>query len=277
MLPNFLFIGPDKTGSSWMYEVLKQHPNCYVPQCKDIYFFDRYYTRGLDWYLSFFEEAEAKHLAVGELSHDYLFSEIAAKRIKQDLPDVKLLTCLRHPVERTFSHYLFMIRSGRTLLPFAQALEEFPELTNNSLYHKHLSQYFYLFKREQIKVLFFQDLRLDSVEFARQFLEFLALPFIPEINYAQEVLSASRPRLFLLARLAKMSANLARDLGFTNTVGRVKQSQWMQLLYKPLTPQEKPKMTVEESNHLLKAFRQDTLLLQDLLEVDLLDWFTYKQ
>lgn len=277
MNPNFLFIGPDKTGSSWMYEILKQHPNSYVPQCKDIYFFDRYYARGFDWYLSFFKEAGAQHLAVGELSHDYLFSRVAAERIKQDLPDVKLLTCLRHPVERTFSHYLFMIRSGRTRVPFHQALDDFPELINNSLYYKHLSQYFHLFKKEQIKVLFFQDLKSDSVQFARQFLDFLELPFVPDINYSQEVLAASRPRLFILARLAKMSANLARDLGFTNAVGRVKQSQWMQLLYKPLAPQEKPQMTAAESNDLLKAFRQDTLLLQDLLQVDLSDWFIYKR
>jgi hypothetical protein len=277
MVPNFLFIGPDKTGSSWMYEILKQHPNCYVPQCKDIYFFDRYYMRGRDWYLSFFKEADAQHFAVGELSHDYLFSRIAAERIKQDLPEVKLLTCLRHPVERTFSHYLFMIRSGRTLATFSQALDEFPELINNSLYYKHLSQYFHLFRKEKIKVLFFQDLKSDSVQFASQLFDFLELPFISEIDYAQAVLSASQPRLFLLARLAKMSANLARDLGFTNMVGRVKQSQWVGLLYKPFTSQEKPRMTAQESNNLLKAFRQDTLLLQDLLEIDLSDWFTYKQ
>ena len=130
MKPTFLFIGPDKTGSTWLYEVLRQHAACYVPPVKDIYFFDRHYERGLDWYLSFFEPAPAGSLAAGELSHDYLFSPQAADRIARDLPNVRLLTSLRDPAERTFSHYLYMIRSGRTRLDFAAALEQFPELVD---------------------------------------------------------------------------------------------------------------------------------------------------
>jgi hypothetical protein len=276
MKPNFLFIGPDKTGSSWMYEVFKQHPNCYVPQCKDIYFFDRYYSRGLDWYFLFFQDADTSHLAVGELSHDYLFSPIAARRIKNDLPDVKLLTCLRHPVDRTFSHYLFMIRSGRTQESFESALENYPELINNSLYYKHLNEYFNCFEKQQIKVLLFQDLKIDSVQFSKQIFDFLNVPFVADINYSQEVLSASKPRSFAIARLAKTGANLARDLGFTNTLGRVKQSKLTRFLYKPLSSKEKPKMTTDTVTYLLKAFRQDTLLLQDLLQTDLSDWLIYK-
>jgi len=117
--PTFLFIGPDKSGSTWLYEVLRQHAQCFVPPVKDIYFFDRYYERGLDWYFRFFEAAPPGTLAAGELSHDYLFSSAAAERIAQDLPGVKLITSLRDPAERTFSHYLYMIRSGRTRLDFA--------------------------------------------------------------------------------------------------------------------------------------------------------------
>ena len=93
MKPNFLFIGPDKSGSTWLYEILRQHPECYVPPIKDIYYFDKHYERGLNWYLSFFKHAELTHKAIGELSHDYLFSKTATDRIANDFPNIKMIFC----------------------------------------------------------------------------------------------------------------------------------------------------------------------------------------
>ena len=55
--PNFLFIGAAKTGSSWLYEIMLQHPEIFVPRIKDPYFFDRFYEKGLDWYLRLFAQA----------------------------------------------------------------------------------------------------------------------------------------------------------------------------------------------------------------------------
>jgi hypothetical protein len=277
MKPNFLFIGPDKTGSSWMYEILRQHPNCYVPLCKDIYFFDRHYERGLDWYFELFQEANKTHTAIGELSHNYLFSPAAAIRILKDLPDVKLIMCLRHPVERIFSHYLYMIRSGRTQSSFEHALGNYPELLNNSLYYRHLKEYFQRFSRDKIKILFFQDLKLDSTQFAKHLFEFIDLPFVPELPYEKVVLATSLPRNFALAFLAKQGASVARDWGLVNLVGTIKRSALTKVLYKPLTPQERPVIAADTVAELLEIFRDDTLALQNLLETDLSDWLTFKR
>jgi hypothetical protein len=277
MKPNFLFIGPDKTGSSWMYEILRQHPNCFVPLCKDIYFFDRYYERGLEWYFGLFQGATPSHSAIGELSHDYLFSVKAAERIYKDLTDIKLITCLRHPVERTFSHYLFMIRSGRTQTSFESALQNYPELIHNSLYHRHLKEYFQLFQKEQIKVLFFKDLQKDSIQFIKDLFEFIDISFISNLDYGKKVLSAERPKNFAIARLAKLGATMARDLGLVTMVGVIKRSAIARVLYEPLPAQERPIVAEDTTIDLLKTFKEDTLLLQDLLQTDLSDWLTFKQ
>ena len=85
--PNFLFLGPDKTGSSWMFNLLRSHPECFVPRAKDIYFFNKYYHLGWDWYLSHFKNADS-FKAVGELSHDYFGSEESANLIQEFLPIV---------------------------------------------------------------------------------------------------------------------------------------------------------------------------------------------
>ena len=73
VVPNFLYIGPDKAGSSWLHEVLLTHPQVFMPVAeKDLYFFDRYYDRGLDWSLSQFASATPTQVVVGEVCQDYL-------------------------------------------------------------------------------------------------------------------------------------------------------------------------------------------------------------
>jgi hypothetical protein len=271
MKPTFLFIGPDKTGSTWLYQMFRQHPDCHVPDLKDIYFFDRFYTRGLDWYFSLFDGAAPDTRAVGELSHDYLFSPVAAERIANDLPGVRLLTCLRDPVQRTFSHYLYMIRSGRTRESFETALSRFPELVDNSLYAKHLRPYFELFPRDQIKVLFFEKLRADPRGFAAEVLEFLGVRFVDELPYEERVLPASRPRSMALARLVKLGAETARRIGMTSLIGRVKANPLVvRTLYRSYDA--RPTMDPATAAELRERFRDDVAELQTLLAVDLSHW-----
>ena len=272
IFPNFLFIGPDKTGSSWMYEILAAHPQCFVPVIKDLYFFDRYYDRGLDWYLAFFEPAPDDAIAIGELSHDYLFSPAAAQRIEADLPDVRLMTCLRNPIDRSFSHYLYLVRSGLTKQSFEQALEAFPELIDNSLYGRHLQTYLDLFPRERILALQFDDLKRDSRAFAETMFNFLGLPYLPDLPYNEQVRPASRPRSHALARIAKQGANFARDLGLARLVGILKDSPPAKVLYRPYGKEEKPRMTQETRKRLADVFADDIETLEGLLNHNFKHW-----
>lgn len=260
-----------------MYELFKQHPHCYVPVCKDIYFFDRYYNRGLDWYLSFFKEATTAHTAIGELSHHYLLSEEAAGRIQVHLPKVKLIVCLRHPVERAFSHYLFMIRSGRTQESFERVLQTYPEVLHHSFYAENLKAYQERFPASQIKILLFQHLQHDPIFFARELFEFLEIPFIPTLSYEQRILAASQPRNFLLAKLAKQGASYARELGLTDWVGRFKYSALAKLLYRPYRPTERPKMAWATACKLLDLFRSDIEAVEQLTGFDLTIWLSMER
>lgn len=271
--PTFLFLGPDKTGSTWLYGILRSHPQCYVPDIKDIYFFDRHYDRGLAWYCSFFEQAPADARAVGELSHDYLFSGDAASRIRADVPDAKLLTVLRNPVERTFSHYLYMVRSGRTRLPFEQALESFPELTRNSHYLVHLEPYRALFPGRQLGVFFFDDLRADAAAFAARIFAFLGVDFVEDLPYHERVLGASQARSRAVAHLMKSGANFARELGWLRLVGRVKSSPAVQrLLYRTYAPRSQPVLRPETAEGLGHLFYDETSALEAWTGRDLSAW-----
>ena len=59
-LPNFIYIGPDKAGSSWLHDVLIEHPQVFMTPAKDLYFFDRYFDKGVDWYAAHFEQGHRR-------------------------------------------------------------------------------------------------------------------------------------------------------------------------------------------------------------------------
>ena len=78
--PSFLFIGASKSGSSWFFEILREHPQVFVPANKATFFFSNYYARGIAWYEAFFAKAP-RESAIGEVCHDYLVSPEALRKL----------------------------------------------------------------------------------------------------------------------------------------------------------------------------------------------------
>lgn len=271
-LPNFLYLGPDKSGSSWLFEVLRNHPDCFVPACKDVYYFDEHYDKGLDWYLDFFRDARPGVPAMGELSHSYLFSMEAADRIRKDLPGVKLMARLRQPVERCYSHYLYLVSSGLVTSSFAETIDNRPGLTRSSYYAKSVEGYLERFGAERFKVLFFDDLKKDPRHYASQVYDFLGLSFNEAFDYDKKVREARAARNVYLARLAKHGALMARKLGLVNLVGVVKHGLAARLLYRPLKKGEAPKMDPEVGKRLLERYIPDIEATEKLLGVNLDHW-----
>jgi hypothetical protein len=272
-LPTFLFIGADKAGSTWLFRILSQHPQCFVPPAKDVYFFDRYYDRGLDWYGSLFAAAPGSARAVGELSHDYLYSEEAASRIASTLPDVKLVAFLRAPVERTFSEFLYLVRSGLAKRSeFRAAIERFPEAVEHSRYDRHLPRYLSRFPRERIGIFLFDDLVDDPVAFGRSVLSFLDVDLVEGIDYEERVLRAARARSPLAARAARAAATGVRAAGLPTVVGRVKTSRLTRLLYAPYADDERPTLDEEDRDWLHAQLDPGVEQLEQLLGLDLEGW-----
>src|SRR5439155_1562759 len=101
-LPDFIAVGPGRTGTTWLHEVLKGHVG--LPEIKEIQFFKWHYEKGLRWYASHFTKCPAGR-PVGEICPVYFNSEIARSRIAEDLPRCKIICSLRDPVDRAYSHY----------------------------------------------------------------------------------------------------------------------------------------------------------------------------
>jgi hypothetical protein len=107
--PDFIIIGAQKAGSTFLYSVLSQHSNVIRPNFKEAHFFDRdeNYHKGINsYYLNFpiFYKYSKQDITF-EATPDYLFYPKCAERIRKDLGEIKMIIVLRDPVERAFSSW----------------------------------------------------------------------------------------------------------------------------------------------------------------------------
>ena len=234
-LPNFLYVGPDKAGSSWIHEMVLKHADVYMTPAKDLYYFDRYYDRGPGWYAAQFEAAREEKI-VGEVCQDYLFHPEAAARIRDTLGPVRIMVSLRDPVERAWSSYLYMRKHGIGPDTFAEALESRPELLEHGRYATSLDRFLELFPRELIHVALFDDLVDDPQHFLDGITEFLEIDRLPLAEKDLEArLPAAKARSVRLAWVARRSADWVREHDGATLVGKVKRSPLVQrALYRPL-------------------------------------------
>lgn len=274
-IPNFIFIGAPRCGSTWFFEALQAHPEVYVPPAKDIYFFDKYYNKGTAWYLKFFKGAPPGVKAIGEVSHDYLYSDEAAKRIKKDFPKVKIIACLRNPTKRAFSEYLFCKPNISIKGNFKETLERIPDILWRGKYAEHIQRYYDIFGKNNCKVFFFDELENDPDLLTRNLYEFIGVdPSFIFRDANKKILPSSRARIFWISRIAKKTAKMLRKLGFINILGRIKYSFIRGMLFAKLEKTEKDAMSSTDADWLYGYYRSDVKKLQSILGSDLLKWLT---
>lgn len=268
-LPNFLYIGTSKAGSTWLYNVLDNHPDIYMAPGKAIYFFCNHYAKGFDWYSKHFEAA-GQQKVVGEVSHNYLYSPEACRRIAALNSDMRLMACLRDPVDRAFSDYLDGLKNGQFEGSFEEELERVPSLIDRGRYARHLACYVEQFGLQRIHIGVFDELGANPDDFARKLFRFLKVEE-RELPRAQQkkIMPAGKPRSKLFAQLAKKASHTARSLGLRKLRGKIKTSRLARdILYRPYTPEEKPQMAVETRLRLRQMFRDEIVALDLLLKTD---------
>lgn len=132
MLPSFLICGAQRAGTTSMFRTLEQHPNVVAPPLrKGIHYFDVEPERSMSWYRSKFpltsvsarvQRATGRPAITGESSPYYGWHPLAAARIAEALPGVKVLVLVRDPVERAYSAHAHELARGFETEPFEKAL-----------------------------------------------------------------------------------------------------------------------------------------------------------
>lgn len=179
MLPNFLVIGAMKAGTTSLHRYLREHPQVFMPEEKELDFFvaEKHWARGRSWYEARFAAADGA-VAVGEASPTYAMHPQfpgVADRVAELLPHARLVYSVRHPIERMRSHYLHEVEKGRERAPIGRALVTDRRYLDASRYATQLERYLDHFPAEQVRVITAEQLRDDRSATVRSVLAFLGV------------------------------------------------------------------------------------------------------
>lgn len=159
-LPNFIVLGPPRTATTWLFRCLRDHPEVYVPNVKEVRFFDERFDEGFDWYRSFYKDVSPEVVAIGDITPGYFAHPMAPSRISKLLGhDIQLFAIQRDPIERALSHYGIIKRQGKLSVGFIEALQQEPALVENGLYAKHIRRYLDYFPSQNLHILDYQHLQ----------------------------------------------------------------------------------------------------------------------
>jgi hypothetical protein len=232
-LPNWLVIAPPKTGTSWLYANLREHPETFVPPIKELkYFSHRFETEDLRAYLEHFRDGLGK--SKGEASPSYsMLPRRTIRLVRRLIPDLKLIYMMRDPLERAWSHARHSFCQGEA--NFKGNRGTIDEVTDeewivnldddwNRLsgdYLGQLERWLSVFPREQVYVGFFEDLVSSPRKLLRNVLEFLeispafadsAAVTVDAVNVGSPKMASPRVMRHLRALYASRTAELAAFL-----------------------------------------------------------------
>jgi hypothetical protein len=206
-IPDFFIVGAFKSGTTALYEYLRQHPGVFMPFHKEpLYFGDdltrRYGRMSRDDYLALFRAARPGQ-QVGEASAWYLYSRSAAGEIAAFNPAARIVVMLRNPVDVMHAqHSQLLFNVEEDLDDFAEALEAEPArrrgerlppgpLRVENLFYREsvgfaeqLERYLDAFGTDRVHVIVYDDFRDDTPATYRGVLEFLDVDpgFVPDFE-----------------------------------------------------------------------------------------------
>ena len=225
MYPDFLTIGPMKSGTTWIQNYLEfRNDVCLPANVKETFYFDHYWYRSISWYESHFKHCLYSNTTLClEVGSSYFHNQNVPPRIKQCLGDIPLLVTLRDPVKRAWSHYIHLRRYGYTNSLLLEAVKHFPEIIEASRYKTCLQYWYNSFSPSSIHFVWQDVLAQSPNAYAQHVCRALGIVYLPPsedlLNKTNE---ASIPYSHLLAALGDRSAHFMRRVGFYNIVNTAK-------------------------------------------------------
>ncbi len=296
VLPSFFLPGVGKSGTSSLYEYLREHPDIFMPDNKEPGFFnwdgeEHRYSGPVDeelrvgavrdWqeYLELFKPgAGAKHC--GEATPNYVYNPKVPARIHARIPDAKMVIILRNPAERVFSHFLHMQRMEDEVQDLHGALTAEARrrranwgpsyhYVEQGFYHRQLTQWFEVFPKEQIGIWLFDEFKVDALSVTQQIYRFLEVEdsFVPDTSVKHNAHYAPKNRAM---QNLVMKKNPVKTLAKAIVPEQVRKQFSSYILSQ--NKAEKPRLCPQQRNQLIDLYQPDIEQLQDLIQRDLIGW-----
>ncbi len=295
--PNFFIVGAPRCGTTALHTYLSDHDQVVMSSPKEPNYFatnfptQRYVTDDPS-YLSLFRDVDENSKAIGEASAWYLYSREAIDNIREFNANAKIIVMVRNPISLLPSiHKMLQInfaedqedletawklqadrQNGRNLpkgrnQKFDVSTLQYREVCRLGEQVQHL---FTQFPPSQIKAILFDDFITDTKNVYCQTLDFLGIAQdgrseFPQVNSARNY--KSKWLGWSIWKLRDIGSAVKSKLGITRSFAI--QQKLNSLNKKPVPRQTLSKEFIE---HLQLEFREDILLLQEVLGVSLADW-----
>jgi len=165
-LPDFLCIGAQKAGTTWLFTNLRSHPGIYLPEEAlhyDLHYFDLEFHKSLKFYAKKFEPG--RQMMKGESTPAYGVVPLSRIRfVRAVIPDVRLIFMMRNPIERAWSHALMgLVKRANRKFDEIDDSEFFAHFSSERSrkrgdYVTILDNWLSVFSREQLYIGFFEDI-----------------------------------------------------------------------------------------------------------------------
>lgn len=294
--PNFFIVGAPKSGTTALYEYLKQHPDvffdvkeiCYF--CPDLTLRTPHITESV--YLSYYTNA-GNQQAVGDGYVYHLLSKEAAKEIKAFNPDARIIIMLRNPVEMVYSLHAQHVFDGDELIEnFEDALNaqsskslaervpdyykcplESMDYSSVAKYYEQVLRYKSVFAEDKVHIILYDDFKLNPEQEYRKLLKFLGLKETMPNTF--EVINPSHG-----VRSKSFRNFLINAPGGIKAMGRVffphhsKRRVWLmhKLWFLNSKSKTQKPLTEELKQRLVDMYKNDIQKLEKLLNRDLGNW-----
>lgn len=179
-LPDFLCIGSQKAGTTWLYENLRQHPELFLPDRKELNYFSskhRFFGMPLKAYSDYF--TGAKERIKGEVTPCANLPLKRIRFIKKIMPSVRLILIIRNPIDRMWaSALMYLVRAQKRNFDdisdgeFIRLFNQ-PDLFSRGDYPSVLHNWRAVFPENQLHICFYDDLMNNPKAFLKAILAFL--------------------------------------------------------------------------------------------------------
>ncbi|MFZ0807248.1 MAG: sulfotransferase [Candidatus Sulfotelmatobacter sp.] len=271
-LPSFFIIGPPRTGTTWLHQILSEctwlaHPT------KETRFFDKYFDCGLEWYKAHYRKAGGERM-IGEVAPTYFASALARQRIAQTIPHARVVCTFRNPVDRIVS--LYRLKRAYGLIPwnFEEALARDPELLESNRYAAHLKEWRNTLGDSQLLVTVHEDIERDPQTYLNRIVDFIGVPRIT-LAAAQKrrVLTSdelTEPRSYSWTRAGILLAEWLKARRLDSMVATAKRVGASKLFVGggPAFPE----LTASQRVRLRQMFRPEVEELEEMLNRDFSEW-----
>jgi sulfotransferase family protein len=283
-MPNLIIIGGLKCGTTSIHHYLGLHPEIQMSKPKELNFFceEQTWDLGLDWYAGRFDD---RFPVRGESSPHYTNQPRfvgVAERIREHVPDAKLLYMVRDPISRMLSHWRHATGAG-----YEQRTDQMEELLSDptsayvqrSQYWMQLQPYIELFPREQIEVITQEELQNDREGTMRKAFSFAGVdPDFTSEQFDREwekSTAKESDKYQFMEKLVKLPGFRSFDRNFDRLPERMR---WMveKVVHDPEAPSApKPKLPDSAERKIKGCFTTDVAGLQKFAGREFEGWRSY--